>query len=95
MNIFIDLIGKHMRSDMQVDKRIKLHEGHEDFIDDVEAVCSSTPSIMTHMWDVFHQLIINRSSLQAFVVNGGAAFEFDFLVHRYIHVYTCVYKVHT
>lgn len=80
MNIFIGLIVNHMHSDMQVDKRIKLHEGHEVLLDDVEAVCSRTPSIMTHMWDVFRQLIINRSSLQALMTNGGVAFEFRFLV---------------
>jgi len=29
--------GKHMHSDMQAGKRIKLHEGHEDLLDAVEA----------------------------------------------------------
>ena len=43
--IYIDLVGKHMHSDMQAGKRIKLHEGHEDLLDAVEAVCSRTPSL--------------------------------------------------
>ena len=38
--IFMHCAGKHMHSDMQHGKKIKLQEGHEDLVDAVEAVSS-------------------------------------------------------
>ena len=70
---------QHMHSDLQAGKRIKLHEGHEDLLDTVEAVCSRT-FFVVHMWDVSRRLIINHFPPQVLMANGGAAFESHLLV---------------